>query len=152
MASIYSIIGRVLLSLNGLVIGKTGVEYITGSFKSADGGRKQDFFPTFTTLFAPEVFEGPALPVLVPFMGVAYLTVTAVSLVAAFVADDLTAGLTVAAIGLTFHYGMAIIRLRMPPKLAASYNPGAVVSMSRQQFIAGTVLCGWSAVLLLFFA
>lgn len=75
-----------LLVLNGLVLTRTAIEYmyeyVRGSFA---GGMPRDL-PTLVTLaglFVMDVFEGPALALLTPFMGCSHCAVGAINLLAA---------------------------------------------------------------------
>ena len=72
--------GRGVLALNAILIGKTGLEYINGTWAGAQPAN----YPTLATLFTANVFSGgPAVPLLVPFMGCAYLAVSTMNLAAA---------------------------------------------------------------------
>lgn len=140
--------GRATLALNAFVIGKTGLEYINGTWAGAQPAN----YPTLATLFTANVFSGgPAVPLLAPFMGCAYLAVSTINLAAALLFGAFESACVLGLSGVCFHIGMGVARLQMPAVLATHYLPGKQASLSYTQFAAGA-LCTVGCVSLLWAA
>lgn len=127
------VFGRAVLCLNGILLLKLSIEYIIGS-RARDPRSK---LPSLSRLFLPEVFEGPAIGLLYPFMGCAYLTIAILNALAGLLFAPFEASIVLLVTGMVFHMGSSVTRMTMPFSRAAYYQPGKCESMSLFQSATG---------------
>ena len=97
--------GRAILVLNGVALTKGGADYLYGAFLREWG---PDAWSTLAGLFKRDAFEGPAIGLLAPFLGTAYLTVGSFNLVAAPLFRRREAAIVLCVTGLPFHAALGL--------------------------------------------
>ena len=91
------------------------------------------------TLLKKEGLEGPGLDIIVPFLGISYITIGSLNLLAAAVFIIHEACYVLIASGFLFHIGMATVRSKLDPQTYSLYKPGQISQTNRVQFGIGII-------------
>ena len=120
---------RGFLCLHGFLLGKQGISYINVPRNDV-----------LISLLKKEGLEGPGLDILVPFLGITYVTIGSFNLLAAVLFSVNEACYILIASGFLFHIGIATVRSRLDPRTYNLYKPGIIPQTNRVQFGMG-VMC-----------
>ena len=119
---------RVFLCLHGFILAKQGMSYINMPRNEV-----------LITLLKKEGLEGPGLDIIVPFLGISYITIGSLNLLAAAVFSINEACYVLIASGFLFHIGMATVRSTLKPQTYSLYKPGKISQTNKVQFGIGII-------------
>ena len=119
---------RIFLFFHGCLLGKQGVSYINNPRNEV-----------FLNLLKNEGLEGPGLDIVVPFVGISYLTIGVFNILAGIVFSVNEACYTLMASGLMLHIGMATVRATLDRRASDLYKPGMLAKTNKIQYGMGIV-------------
>ena len=119
---------RGFLCLHGFILAKQGMSYINMPRNEV-----------LITLLKKEGLEGPGLDIIVPFLGISYITIGSLNLLAAAVFSINEACYVLIASGFLFHIGMATVRSTLKPQTYSLYKPGKISQTNKVQFGIGII-------------
>ena len=119
---------RGFLGLHGFMLAKQGMSYINMPRNEV-----------LITLLKKEGLEGPGLDIIVPFLGISYITIGSLKLLAAAVFIIHEACYVLIASGFLFHIGMATVRSKLDPQTYSLYKPGKISQTNKVQFGIGII-------------
>ena len=119
---------RVFLFFHGCVLGKQGVSYINNPRNEV-----------FLSLLKKEGMEGPGLDIVVPFVGISYLTIGVFNILAGIIFSLNEACYALMVSGLVFHIGMATVRATLDRRASDLYKPGMLTKTNILQYGMGIV-------------
>ena len=120
---------RVMLCVHGFGLSKQGLSYI-----------KNPRNEVFESLLKNEGLLGPGLDIAVPFLGIAYLSIGFLNLLAGMAFGEKEANYILIGSGLVFHIGMATVRSTLCTKTYDLYKPGMIRKTNTMQYGIG-MLC-----------
>ena len=103
---------RGFLFLHGFMLGRQGTSYI-----------KTPRNEVFLNFLKKEGLEGPGLDIVVPFLGISYISVGVFNILAGIVFGIKESSYILIASGLVFHIGMATVRSTLEPITYDLYKP-----------------------------
>ena len=115
-----------LLLILGVLLAKQGLSYI---FTPRN--------PVLLSLLKKEGLSGPGLDIIVPFLGISYLTIGSLNLLAAAFFTKREASSILLVSGLIFHIGMATVRACLEPGTYNLYKQGAIWKTNIVQLVVG---------------
>ena len=119
---------RIFLVFHGFGLAKQGVSYI-----------KSPRNKVFLDLLKTEGLEGPGLDIVVPFLGISYLTIGSFNILSGIVFGVNEACYVLMTSGLMFHIGMATFRATLDRRASNLYKPGLLVKTNIIQYGMGIV-------------
>ena len=119
---------RVFLFFHGCVLGKQGASYINSPRNKV-----------FLDLLKKEGLEGPGLDIVVPFLGISYLTVGVFNIISGIVFSINEACYLLMASGLVFHIGMETVRATLDRRASDLYKPGLLTKTNIVQYGMGMI-------------
>ena len=121
---------RGFLCLHGLMLCNQGASYINTPRNKVLVG-----------MLKKEGLDGPGLNIIVPFLGISYVTVGGFNLLAFVVFSYSEACYILIGSGLIFHIGMATVRAKLDVQTADLYQAGMVRKTNMMQYGIGIICC-----------
>ena len=117
---------RTFLCAHGLLLCRQGLTYIKSP--------KNEILMSMLTV---EGASGPGLNIIVPFLGISYITIGMLNIMSGLLFGLKEASLVLGLSGLVFHIGMAAVRATLDHKTSLMYKPGVISKTNRTQAFIG---------------